>query len=82
MDFKFCLLAPCSESPSLAMQKFRDDVIAHAHCRNQQFLVTKNRTQLNKKAIMAPWESPFTSNFQTARTPQILDISVRIFLYK
>ena len=31
MDFKFCLLAPCSESPSLAMQKFRDDVTGHAH---------------------------------------------------
>ena len=48
MDFKFCLLAPCSESPSLAMQKFRDNVIAHAHSvRNGQFSVTKN-------SIMAP----------------------------
>ena len=46
MDFKFCLLAPCSESPSLAMQKFRDDVITvHAHCRTRQFSVTINRTE-------------------------------------
>ena len=46
------------------------------------FQVLKIEQAVNKKAIMAPQDSPFTLNFQTARTPQILDISVRIFLYR
>ena len=57
MDFKFCLLAPCSELPSLAMQKFRDDVIAHAHSvRNRQFSVTINRTDQEGEARRPFWQ--------------------------
>ena len=44
MDFKFCLLAPCSESPSLAMQKFR---VTSPCMRNAELgnFFTKNRTE-------------------------------------
>ena len=59
MDFKFCLLAggrPPSCSDRLIIYScMRDDVIG---------AIFSNR-DLNKKAIMVPWESPFTSNFKT-----------------
>ena len=69
MDFKFCLLAPCSESPSLAMQKFRDDVTAHAHLvQNWQFSVTKNRTEQegHHGALGKPFHFEFSNSNSSA----------------
>ena len=56
MDFKFCLLAPCSESPSLAMRESHhvtDDIIIG------NFLVTINRTEQEGGS-----RRPFWSHFE------------------
>ena len=72
MDFKFCLLAPCSESPSLAMQKFRDDVTAHAHF--GAIFSNRNEQEGHHGALGNPL-------FKIAISPQILHILRRPFGY-
>ena len=66
MDFKI-LSAPCSESPSLAMQKFRDDVItAHAHCRNRHFRLLKIASWRPGKALsLRIFKLKYLSNYST-----------------
>ena len=68
MDFKFCLLAggrpPCSD-PLIIYSRMctgiHDDVIG---------AIFSNRN-LNKKAIMAPWESPFHFEFSNSNSSAI-----------
>ena len=73
MDFKFCLLAggcpPSCSDRLIIYSRMCDDVI---------WAIFSNR-DLNKKAIMVPWESPFTSNFITQIAQQFLYISKHPF---
>ena len=64
MDFKFCLLAggrpPCSDR-LIIYSRMCNDVIG---------AIFSNR-DLNKKAIMAPWESPFHFKFSNSNSSAI-----------
>ena len=66
MDFKFCLLAggcpPSCSDRLIIYSRMRDDVIAVS--------IYSNR-DLNKKAIMAPWESPFHFEFSNSNSSVI-----------
>ena len=66
MDFKFCLLAggrpPSCSDRLIIYSRMRDDVIVVS--------IYSNR-DLNKKAIMAPWESPFHFEFSNSNSSAI-----------